>query len=202
MANVASDTGMLTKNVKALYNDDVQTWAQELVSRIQVLQTIPPQLSVCTNLDYQDGPYTSLTSDWIKCSTIDSVRSDASNINYSNENDAQTVFDPNTPLAPPRKPKHPKDDEDLPELSCPLIWAKESNAYDCVSLSSPSLDRTHDREHLVSQTDVFDFETGQDLCSGDYYTKAIPIIELQIAKQGYRLAAWLNVIFDGTTGLL
>ena len=26
-------------------------------------------------------------------------------------------------------------------------------------------------------------------------------IDLQLAKQGYRLAAWLNVIFDGATNL-
>ena len=26
-------------------------------------------------------------------------------------------------------------------------------------------------------------------------------IDLQLAKQGYRLAAWLNVIFDGDTNL-
>ncbi|KAI5118916.1 hypothetical protein M0805_004692 [Coniferiporia weirii] len=69
----------------------------------------------------------------------------------------------------------------LPELACPLGWAKESNAFDC--------------------TDVFDFTTGEDLCTGTYFDNAIPIIELQIAKQGYRLAAWLNVIIDGKTNL-
>jgi hypothetical protein len=64
---------------------------------------------------------------------------------------------------------------------------------------------------------VFNFTTGQDLCTSSYYTGAVPIachfpseygsplipsqIETQIAKQGYRLAAWLNVLFDGSTHL-
>jgi len=40
---------------------------------------------------------------------------------------------------------------------------------------------------------VFDFESGQDLCTSSYFDDAIPVIELQITKQGYRLA---NTIFD------
>ncbi|OCB90402.1 nuclease Le1 [Sanghuangporus baumii] len=67
------------------------------------------------------------------------------------------------------------------ELACPLGWAQQANAFDC--------------------TDVFDFGTGQDLCTGTYFENAIPIINLQIAKQGFHLAAWLNVIFDGATNL-
>ncbi|KAN0135433.1 hypothetical protein V8E53_006712 [Lactarius tabidus] len=74
-------------------------------------------------------------------------------------------------------------------------WASEANAYDC--------------------TVVFNFQTGQDLCTSSYFN-AIPVarflflppdvdaftqnaiiqIELQITKQVYRLAAWLNTIFD------
>jgi hypothetical protein len=65
---------------------------------------------------------------------------------------------------------------------------------------------------------VFNYSAGTDLCKGTYYTKAVTIvrilglmiwsdihsdlhsqIDLQIAKQGYRLAAWLNMIFDGKT---
>lgn len=36
---------------------------------------------------------------------------------------------------------------------------------------------------------------------GDYYEAAIPIFTQQIAKGGYRLAAWLNLIATGSTGL-
>ncbi|KAF8654800.1 hypothetical protein AX16_003369 [Volvariella volvacea WC 439] len=64
-----------------------------------------------------------------------------------------------------------------PTPGCTLVWAQESNAIDC------SL--------------VFEYTTGQDLCTSSYFTAATPVIEAQIAKQGYRLAAWLNVLFDG-----
>jgi len=66
-------------------------------------------------------------------------------------------------------------------LDCPMVWATESNAYVC--------------------SNVFDYTEGTDLCTGTYYETNIPVINEQIAKQGYRLAAWLNVIFDGSTGL-
>ena len=41
---------------------------------------------------------------------------------------------------------------------------------------------------------------GKDL-GGDYYESAIPIFTQQIAKGGYRLAAWLNLIVTGSTGM-
>lgn len=64
-------------------------------------------------------------------------------------------------------------------LACPLVWAQDSNTLDC--------------------SFVFNLTHGQDLCTSNYYTGAVPVIETQIAKQGYRLAAWLNVLFDGST---
>ncbi|KAK1225590.1 hypothetical protein PQX77_011448, partial [Marasmius sp. AFHP31] len=66
-------------------------------------------------------------------------------------------------------------------LACPLVWARESNALVC--------------------SYVYTYPQFSDLCSTSYYTGAVPLIETQIAKQGYRLAAWLNVLFDGKTGL-
>ncbi|KAF8528471.1 nuclease Le1 [Hysterangium stoloniferum] len=66
-------------------------------------------------------------------------------------------------------------------LACPLVWSQEANAFDC--------------------SVVFGFTTGEDLCTSTYFTKAVPVIDLQIAKQGFRLAAWLNVLFDGATNL-
>ncbi|KAI0065751.1 nuclease Le1 [Artomyces pyxidatus] len=65
---------------------------------------------------------------------------------------------------------------ELSSTSCPLVWAEEANSFDC--------------------TDVFNFTTGQDLCDSDYYDAAIPIIDEQVAKQGYRLAKWLDAIYD------
>ncbi|KAF8167864.1 nuclease Le1 [Crassisporium funariophilum] len=66
-------------------------------------------------------------------------------------------------------------------LACPLVWAQDANTFDC--------------------SFVFKFSASQDLCTSSYFTGAVPIIETQIAKQGYRLAAWLNVLFDGATNL-
>lgn len=40
---------------------------------------------------------------------------------------------------------------------------------------------------------------GQEL-AGDYYEKAAPVIELQVAKAGYRLAAWLDLIAERASG--
>lgn len=34
---------------------------------------------------------------------------------------------------------------------------------------------------------------GQEL-GGEYYEKAAPVIELQVARAGFRLAAWLDLI--------
>ncbi|KAL0563983.1 hypothetical protein V5O48_018074 [Marasmius crinis-equi] len=66
-------------------------------------------------------------------------------------------------------------------LACPLVWAKESNALLC--------------------SYVYTYPSFSDLCTTSYYTGAVPIIETQIAKQGYRLAVWLNELFDGETGV-
>ncbi|KAI9457089.1 nuclease Le1 [Lactarius psammicola] len=63
----------------------------------------------------------------------------------------------------------------LTGTTVPLGWSQDANAFDC--------------------TVVFNFVTGQDLCTGTYFTNAIPVIDLQIAKQGFRLATWLNTIF-------
>ncbi|KAL8828753.1 MAG: hypothetical protein Q9191_002406 [Dirinaria sp. TL-2023a] len=57
---------------------------------------------------------------------------------------------------------------------CALSWAQDANAFNC---------------QYVLKTN----ETDQEL-SGAYYTGAAPIIELQLAKGGYRLAKWINAL--------
>ncbi|TFK60340.1 nuclease Le1 [Pluteus cervinus] len=66
-------------------------------------------------------------------------------------------------------------------LTCPLHWAIESNAHVCST--------------------VLNFDKNENVCKGRYYEEAASIIEIQIAKQGYRLAGWLNVLFSGKVGL-
>lgn len=36
---------------------------------------------------------------------------------------------------------------------------------------------------------------GEEL-SGEYYERAAPVVELLVAKAGYRLGAWLDLIVD------
>ena len=59
---------------------------------------------------------------------------------------------------------------------CAVEWAQDANALNC---------------EYVLKTD----ETNQEL-DGDYYAGAVPYIEMQIAKGGYRLAFWLNAIAE------
>ncbi|KAK8090826.1 S1 p1 nuclease [Apiospora phragmitis] len=58
-----------------------------------------------------------------------------------------------------------------------LGWATESNAYVCSTVLEGGVSAVED----------------QDL-GGDYTTRGQPVVSLQIAKQGYRLAKWLDAI--------
>ncbi|KAL2758437.1 hypothetical protein ACRALDRAFT_1061618 [Sodiomyces alcalophilus JCM 7366] len=58
-----------------------------------------------------------------------------------------------------------------------LAWAREGNAYVC--------------SHVLPEGPLA--IEGQEL-SGEYYDKAAPVVELQIARAGYRMAAWLDLI--------
>ncbi|KAI0385230.1 S1/P1 nuclease [Hypomontagnella monticulosa] len=62
-------------------------------------------------------------------------------------------------------------------------WANESNALVCT--------------HVLPEGPKA--IVGQEL-AGEYYEKAAPVIELQVAKAGYRLAAWLDLIADRASG--
>ena len=57
---------------------------------------------------------------------------------------------------------------------CALKWAQDANTLNC---------------QYVLQND----ESGAEL-DGTYYTGAVPYIELQISKGGYRLGAWINAL--------
>ncbi|KAI0469495.1 nuclease S1 precursor [Xylaria cf. heliscus] len=58
-----------------------------------------------------------------------------------------------------------------------LQWASEANAYVCSTVLSGGLSAVEDKE-----------------LSGAYTTTASPVVKLQIAKQGYRLAKYLDAI--------
>ncbi|KAI0702273.1 nuclease Le1 [Cytidiella melzeri] len=152
--HAAWDTGMLTKNVDANHGSSATTYAAYLVSQIKT------------------GSFKSLTSSWLACtSTTEPVNNkrEADTEDPSIERDIRTLLTSRS------------EEATVTPLECPLVWARESNAFDCST--------------------VFPFTTNEDACTGTYYANAIPVIDLQIAKQGYRLAAWLNVLFDGATNL-
>ncbi|ORY17596.1 S1/P1 nuclease-domain-containing protein [Clohesyomyces aquaticus] len=76
-------------------------------------------------------------------------------------------------------------DENKPDgKATSLLWAKDANAYVCSTVVPQGADAVRGKE-----------------LEGAYYDKAIPVIEMQIAKAGYRLAAWLNVLAMGKVGL-
>lgn len=69
-------------------------------------------------------------------------------------------------------------------VSTGMVWATDSNSFVCTVVIPNGVDAVQDQE-----------------LDGDYYDSTISTIELQIAKAGYRLAAWLNLIATGETGL-
>ncbi|KAF2277002.1 uncharacterized protein EI97DRAFT_457740 [Westerdykella ornata] len=58
-----------------------------------------------------------------------------------------------------------------------MVWARETNAYVCSAVVPQG-------EEAVKNQEL----------SGSYYDKAVPVVEAQVAKAGYRLAAWLDLI--------
>ncbi|KAI0740080.1 nuclease Le1 [Earliella scabrosa] len=157
----AWDTGMVTKNINDNHGRSAVTYAADLVARIRT------------------GSYSNLTSDWLSCTSITQPvsRRFAPNLNVSHtiEDDVNRLL-VRSPAIGPQPAATP-----ITPLQCPLVWARESNAF-CCSV-------------------VFAYSSGQDLCTSSYFAQAVPVIDLQLAKQGYRLAAWLNVIFDGAPNL-
>ena len=63
-------------------------------------------------------------------------------------------------------------------------WATDANAHVCTTVMPNGIS-------AVEDTDL----------SGAYYTGALPVAEQMLAMAGYRLAAWLNLIVTGDTGL-
>ncbi|KAF2738667.1 hypothetical protein EJ04DRAFT_520320 [Polyplosphaeria fusca] len=68
--------------------------------------------------------------------------------------------------------------------SSAMVWATDSNAFVCSTVVPDGVDGVEGKE-----------------LEGAYYDTAIPVIEMQIAKAGYRLAAWLNYIVTGEAGV-
>ena len=61
---------------------------------------------------------------------------------------------------------------------CGIEWATEANSLVCKYVLAPGLDWVKEN----------------DLGRGEYYEGAAPVVELQVARAGVRLAAWVNAI--------
>ncbi|OAP60888.1 hypothetical protein AYL99_05890 [Fonsecaea erecta] len=61
-----------------------------------------------------------------------------------------------------------------------MSWASEANGYVCTDVLAPGIDG-------VEQGDL----------SGTYYKAHYDVARIQIARAGYRLGAWLNLIYTG-----
>ena len=68
--------------------------------------------------------------------------------------------------------------------SSAMTWASDSNGYVC----------------SVVLPDGISSVENKDL-STTYYNSMMPTVKLQLAKGGYRLAAWLNLLATGSTGV-
>jgi hypothetical protein len=64
-------------------------------------------------------------------------------------------------------------------INTAMVWVRESNAYICSTVLPEGPDAIR----------------GQEL-SGPYYDKAGPVIAIQVARGGYRMAAWLDNIIE------
>ncbi|KAH7390525.1 S1/P1 nuclease-domain-containing protein [Pyrenochaeta sp. MPI-SDFR-AT-0127] len=64
-------------------------------------------------------------------------------------------------------------------VSSALVWASDSNKYVCTTVLPNGPDAVFAQE-----------------LSGAYYETAIPVVHKQIAKAGFRLAAWLDAVVE------
>lgn len=171
----AWDTGMIEAFLDPTFGGSVTEWATNLTAEINT------------------GKFKSDAAGWIECSSITETQPSSKRALLRDRSitDERIVF-PGTRTVSPRSLAEQikavtsarSVEAALPELECPLIWAQEANAFDCVSAALHSL-----RSFLVAlikyalfmlQTDVFDFTTGQDLCEGTYFENAIPIVSSSI----------------------
>ncbi|PQE13682.1 nuclease s1 protein [Rutstroemia sp. NJR-2017a BVV2] len=62
-------------------------------------------------------------------------------------------------------------------ITTSLAWANEANAFICTTVMPEGAEGV----------------LGKEL-SGEYYENGVPVVQLQVARAGYRLAAWLDMI--------
>ena len=72
--------------------------------------------------EIQTGSYQANTTDWLSCSSTTQTQTLAKR--HTIEDDVNTILEART-----------SPTNTIATLACPLVWAQESNAFDCVSSS-------------------------------------------------------------------
>ena len=100
---------MVEKNIDDNHDGSVTTYASDLIKKIK------------------SGSYKSLTDDWLACSSTTETLSRRffSGERYTIAHDVRRTLAGRA------------SDATITPLECPLVWAQESNAYDCVRLPLP-----------------------------------------------------------------
>ena len=65
-----------------------------------------------------------------------------------------------------------------------MTWASDANKYVCSTVMPDGISSVENKD-----------------LSTTYYNGMMPTVKLQLAKAGYRLAAWLNLLATGSTGI-
>jgi hypothetical protein len=73
---------------------------------------------------------------------------------------------------------------------CALVWAGEANQFICSYVLKDGKNLGRDRDEEDCQ---WEWRGPADV-SKEYYAGAVPIVETQIAKAGWRLGAWVNAL--------
>ena len=135
---------MVTKHVDQSHGGTPEQYADDLVAEIKVRCSsvpLPPlcALSRCCCMYAQTGSFESVVASWLACSSTTEPLS------------ARAEFEPGARLESELKAfARRADDATVTPLECPIVWARESNAFDCVS--APSIVhpfRTRDGHHLA-----------------------------------------------------
>ena len=116
-----------------------------------------------------------MTSDWLSCtSTTEPVSSSSKRFFFKRP---PTIEDEVKRLLPRADGEELSERATVTPLECPLEWARESNAYCCVSTANYFKGRfVCSNRSMALESTVFSYTSGEDLCTSSYYTNAVPVV--------------------------
>lgn len=114
------DSGIIDIHVDGNFGGAAQTWARSLSQRISVRMTVFSRTFDLLNVA-QSGDFSSDAGGWISCS--------------STTQPAKRSIEDDVKAALGLSDVDSRAEDAITPLRCPLVWAAESNAFDCVSCS-------------------------------------------------------------------